>query len=67
MFFMIIYLLGALAGILCAIDIFQRRDLNIFQKLGLSLLLILLSWIGVIYYFFVLRVLMTRRHSIKTN
>lgn len=67
MFFLIIYLLGALAGILCAIDIFQRKDMKFFGKLGLSLLQILLSWIGVLYYFFVLRALLTRRHSIKTK
>lgn len=67
MLFLIIYLLGTIAGIFCLVDIFNRKDLAFFQKLGLSLLIILLSWIGALYYLFVLRAVMGRRHFIQTK
>lgn len=53
MFFLIIYLLGVVVSVFCSFDAFRRDDLKFFQKLGLSLLLLLLSWIGALYYLFV--------------
>ncbi|MBQ0077553.1 MAG: hypothetical protein KBS55_02830 [Bacteroidales bacterium] len=61
MFFVVIYLLGAVAGIFCAVDIARRKGLSVFKRIWLSALTILLSWIMVIYYFYVLRTYYNRR------
>lgn len=51
MIFIVIYITGIIAAVLGAIEIFQRTDMKFPAKLGLSMLMVLLSWISALFYF----------------
>ena len=57
MIFVIIYWLGVLAGVLCAIDTFHRTDIGYVRKAAISLLCCISSWPGFLYYVYIYRFL----------
>ena len=51
----IVYILGIVIAIWCVLDIFKNSKLGIIGKVLVSLLVLALSWIGFVVYYFILR------------
>ena len=51
----IVYILGIVIAIWCVLDIFKNSKLGIIGKVLVSLLVLALSWIGFVVYYFMLR------------
>ena len=60
MVFMIIYLIGVVASITLFKEVFSLKTLSLWAKLGLSLYLLLFSWLGYFSYTLVIRVFLNR-------
>ena len=48
---MIIYLIGLIASVWCVLDVF-KKDIAPKYKIGVSLLILVTSWVGLIIYIF---------------
>ena len=55
MLFMIIYLAGWVAAGFAIKDLWTRKELSLFSRVGQSLLIFLFSWIGYFIYSFIIR------------
>ena len=55
MLFMIIYLAGWVAAGIAIKDLWTRKELSLFSRVGQSLLIFLFSWIGYFVYYFIIR------------
>jgi hypothetical protein len=50
----IVYILGIVCAIWCVIDIW-KKNAGLVPKILLTILVLVLSWIGIIIYYFLLR------------
>ena len=55
MIFLVIYLLGAILAIWMVVDIWKTAEFKFWQKLLVSFLTFIFSWIGIFVYGFVLK------------
>ncbi len=51
----LIYIIGIICAIWCVVDIFKKTNLEVWQKVILSLAVLLFSWVGIVVYYFLLR------------
>ena len=51
----IVYVVGLIAAIWCVLDIFKKPKLSILWKIVLAIAVLAFSWIGLIFYYFLIR------------
>ncbi|MCD8313249.1 MAG: PLDc N-terminal domain-containing protein [Bacteroidales bacterium] len=47
----IIWIVGLVCAIWCVLDIFKKKSLSTLQKVLLSILVLIFSWVGLIVYY----------------
>ena len=51
----IIYILGIIIAIWCVYDIFKKPKLGLIGKILLSIVVLALSWVGFVVYYFIIK------------
>ena len=51
----IIYILGIIIAIWCVLDIFKKPKLGLIGKILLSIVVLALSWVGFVVYYFIIK------------
>ena len=51
----IIYILGIIIAIWCVYDIFKKPKLGLIGKILLSIVVLALSWVGFVVYYFIVK------------
>lgn len=66
MLFLIIYLIGLIPAVNALVDISHHTNIGLWSKVGISVAVLLFSWIGYFAYKFVIRYFIVNKGKLGT-